>query len=213
MDEEKRWVDYLRGSIVETVIGKDILLQARVKSPTLFRQAFYLVMSHPARVVSYNKLLGQLQDKGNINVVKYYIELLEGAFLVKAIHKYSKTTLRKLSSSPKLVPLAPALSCFAHQGELGSEYLGHVFEATVGSTLLRNDFELFYWAEGQAEIDFVLEYGRTLIGIEVKSGRQRHSQSIDRFLAAHPKAKIVYITKENFLEFTKNPAAFFDKFL
>ncbi|MGZ3796555.1 MAG: ATP-binding protein, partial [Pseudobdellovibrionaceae bacterium] len=83
MKNKKRWVDYMTHSIVETVIGKDILMQVHVKSPALFRQAFYLLSSFPGQVISYNKLLGQLQDKGNTDLIKSYIELYESAFLMK----------------------------------------------------------------------------------------------------------------------------------
>jgi hypothetical protein len=31
--------------------------------------------------------------------------------------------------------------------------------------------ELFYWREGNREVDFVLRAGRTVVAIEVKSGR------------------------------------------
>ena len=99
LKQKQRWVEFIRGSIIESVLGKDILLQAKVKSPALFRQAFYLLTSYPAQVVSYNKLLGQLQDKGNIDQIKYYIELLESAFLIKTIPKYSGGELRKKISS------------------------------------------------------------------------------------------------------------------
>jgi uncharacterized protein len=53
----ERWKNYLTESIIETVIGKDILTQTQVKSPALFKQAFHLVSSYPAQEISYNKLL------------------------------------------------------------------------------------------------------------------------------------------------------------
>ena len=44
---------------------------------------------YPAQEISYTKLLGQLQDKGNTDLVKYYIELYSGAFLIHPLEKYS----------------------------------------------------------------------------------------------------------------------------
>ena len=71
----EKWTNYIRDSIVETVIGKDILQIARVAKPALFRQTFKILMSYPAQDISYTKLLGQLQDKGNTDLIKHYIEL------------------------------------------------------------------------------------------------------------------------------------------
>lgn len=67
-----RWRSYVKESIVESVIGKDILSNRKVSNPSLFRQAFEILCSYPAQEISYTKLLGQLQDKGNTDLIKYY---------------------------------------------------------------------------------------------------------------------------------------------
>src|ERR1039457_2810262 len=67
-DEYDRWYAYLKDSIVEAVIGKDILLNRKVGNPALFRQAFEILCRYPAQEISYTKLLGQLQDKGNTDL-------------------------------------------------------------------------------------------------------------------------------------------------
>ena len=56
---------------------------SRVKNPELFRQAFELLISYPAQEISYSKLLGQLQDRGNVELTKHYISLYKGAYLIK----------------------------------------------------------------------------------------------------------------------------------
>ena len=71
------------------MIGKDILQNRRVANPALFRQAFEILCHYPAQEISFTKLLGQLQDRGNTDLVKYYIEWYGGAFLLYALQKYS----------------------------------------------------------------------------------------------------------------------------
>jgi uncharacterized protein len=66
-------------------------------------------MNYPAQEISFQKLLGQLHDKGNAATIKHYLNILEGAFLIKALQKYSTSTIQSKSSSPKILPLAPAL--------------------------------------------------------------------------------------------------------
>lgn len=211
--DKNRWREYLTSSIIETIIGKDILTQATVKNPSLFRQAFYLISSMPAQVVSYNKLLGQLQDRGNIDLVKYYIELYESAFLLKSIYKYGHNEFKKKTSSPKLILMAPALSTFHRLENLRDEDHGRIFESLVGAELIRNKMNPSYWCEGDYEVDYILNYKKELFAIEVKSKRQRKASSLELFMKKFPKAKPVFITKENFSLFSQNVPEFFDSLI
>ncbi len=206
-----RWQTYLTESIIETVIGKDILNQAHVKSPALFKQAFHLVMSYPAQEISYNKLLGQIQDKGNIDLVKYYLELLEGAFLIKKIFKFSERPLTRKSSSPKIIPLAPALCTYHHLGQINSEYRGRIFESMVGADMIRSGINLSYWRNGTAEVDYVLTFENQLVAVEVKSGRKKSPKGLLEFSKQFPKALPIIISLDNFERFTKDPRAFLKK--
>lgn len=211
LKNKTRWQDYMTSSIVETVITKDILTQAKVNSPGLFRQCFYVVTSLPSQVVSYNKILGQLQDKGNIDLVKYYLDLYEKAFLIKLVHKYSKNELRKKQSSPKIIPLATALSSFHCLSQISDEFKGRLFEAQVGAVLAREDLRFYYWADGDYEVDFVVELGSKIYALEVKSSRKKRARSLEVFLKKYPQAQIVFLTKENFLKFEKDPVDFLRK--
>jgi uncharacterized protein len=204
----KDWVDYVRNSIISTVIEKDILQFRSVKSPALFKQAFDILTSYPAQEISFTKLLGQLQERGNVEIIKHYIELYEGAFLIKALEKYSgKPHLRK-SSSPKILPLAPCLSYIQLLSPYKPEEEGHIFELLVGAQLVRTMENLYYWREGKHEVDFVLQRGRNLWAIEVKSGRKKNSNGLEQFKARFPNAKLVVITKDNYLRFEKDPLKF-----
>jgi len=206
--QTKRWEDYLRSSIVETVIAKDILTQAKVKSPALFRQCFYVLANYPAQVISYNKILGQLQDKGNIDLTKYYIELFEGAFLIKSIHKYTNNEIGKRLSSPKIIALSPSLNTFHRLDNLPKDYLGRVFESVVGAQLIKHFNRVSYWSEGDYEVDYILEHKGQLIAIEVKSGRDKRSVSLEKFSKKYSQAKIIFITKDNYKLFESDPIHF-----
>ncbi len=204
-DDPIQWRSYIRHSILDTVIEKDILIHHKVKSAALFRQAFDLLISYPAQEISFTKLLGQLQNKGNTDLIKGYIQLFEGAFLLKALNKFSLNQLRKRNSSPKILPLCPAFSYVAEMEEYNSEMKGHVFESLVGSILLRTGLDLYYWREGQYEVDFVLNYGKKIWAIEVKSGRKRKMQGLNQFIKKFPNAIPVIITLENYHELEAQP--------
>jgi predicted AAA+ superfamily ATPase len=197
------WLNYMKESIVNTVIGRDILSLSRVKSPALFRQSFDLACAYGGQELSYNKMLGQLQDKGNVELVKGYLELFEGAFLLKQLFKFTNKKVLTRASSPKILPLCPALYSLTLDADLNLEQRGRAFEIAVGCELVRRPGNLFYWREGNAEVDYVYQYGKKLVAIEVKSGRRKNQNSLSLFTKKFPSAKAILVTPENFLDVLK----------
>lgn len=206
-DDYDRWYAYLKDSIVEAVIGKDILLNRKVGNPALFRQAFEILCRYPAQEISYTKLLGQLQEKGNTDLVKYYLELYAGAFLIQPLEKYSAKAWLTRSSSPKILPACPALYTMT-DGPLildDPEKFGRAFELAVGCRLQQLPGELYYWREKNAEVDFVYRYHGRIFAIEVKSGRKKTAKGLDVFMKNFPEANPILVTPENFQLFSRDP--------
>ena len=207
-----RWYAYMKDAIVEAVIGKDILQARKVANPALFRQAFQILCAYPAQEISYTKLLGQLQDKGNTDLVKYYIELYGGAFLLHALQKYSPKAWLARSSSPKMLPACPALYSMAAGVDVAqsAEQRGRAFELAVGAELVQQPGQVFYWRERNDEVDFVYQYRDRLYAIEVKSGRKKSARGLDTFAARAPKALRAIVTPEHFARFSADPRTFLD---
>ncbi len=198
--DEARWQAFVKDSIIEPVLGRDISGLARINKPALFRQTFKLVMQYPAQVISYQKLLGQLQDKGNATTIKHYLELIEGAFLIKRLEKFSGSKLSSINSSPKIIPLAPALSnAFVDNLNKLSDpiWMGHIFESYIGSRLLELPGTLYYWSEGNYEVDFVRVVDDQIIAYEVKSGLKYKTKSLEVFKKKFPQASIEIIEKNH----------------
>jgi len=202
------WVDYVKTSIIATSIEKDILQFHTVKNPALFKQAFEILISYPAQEISYTKLLGQLQDKGNVEVIKYFISLYEGAFLIKALEKFSNKTYKIKASSPKILPLAPCMPYLQLRNNYTPAEEGRVFELIVGAQLVRTGEDLYYWRQGNHEVDYVLKAGRNIWAIEVKSGRKKSGKGLEQFKKNFPSARLSLITRENYLEFEEDPLQF-----
>jgi predicted AAA+ superfamily ATPase len=178
--EPARWRRYILDALVETTIARDVLLLTRVDKPALLRRLFELGCRYSGQILSYTKMLGQLHDAGNTTTLAHYLELLGGAGLLAGLAKYSGRAVRQRGSSPKLQVLNTALMS-AQSGlsldEAGAdrEFWGRLVESAVGAHLANaaaaGECELFYWRESNQEVDFVVRVGRTLIAIEVKSGR------------------------------------------
>jgi uncharacterized protein len=180
MDDPPRWRRYLLDSLVETTISRDVLLLTRVDKPALLRRLFELGCRYSGQILSYTKMLGQLHDAGNTTTLAHYLELLTGAGMLTGLPKFSGATVRSRGSSPKLQVFNTAL--LAAQSGLtpaeaaaDHEFWGRLTESAVGAHLAnaaaRGICELFYWREGNREVDFVLRAGRVVVAIEVKSGR------------------------------------------
>ena len=194
-----RWRDFINHSIIEPVLLRDLLSLAVVNKPALFRQAFQLCLAYPAMEISLQKLLGQLQESGNVTTIKHYLELFEGAFLVKVLQKYSGSEIKKRGSSPKIVPLNTALVNARRDSfplDQDTEWKGRLFECAVGAELCRRFDEVMYWREGGAEVDFVVKTQRGIVAIEVKSGRVKRMGGLERFCQRYKDAEPIVMDLE-----------------
>lgn len=204
--DENRWRQYIRDSLIETALSKDILLLTRVEKPVLLRQLFVLACEYGGQVLSYQKILGQLQDVGNTVTIAHYQRLLEAAFLIRGLLKWSGSQVRVRGSSPKWLPLNTALLT-SLANRTYKEWRGNpadwgrLVEVAVGAHLVNSavleGIDVYYWREGNNEVDFVLRRGNAITAIEVKSGlRHGGSRGLSVFKALYPAAKTLVIGPE-----------------
>ena len=194
--DEERWKSYILNSLIETTISRDILLMTRVDKPALLRRLFYFGCAYSGQIFSYQKMLGQLQDVGNVTTLVHYLELLAGSGMLMGVSKYSSKEIRQKASSPKLQVLNTALMSAQHQAFLNEakkdrSYWGRLVESAVGAYLINQCYgkrdDVYYWKERNAEVDFVLSHNKKLIAIEVKSGIKKTTlPGIAQFAKKYP---------------------------
>ena len=182
--DPSRWKRYIVDALIETTISRDVLLLTRVDKPALLRRLFELGCRYSGQILSYTKMLGQLQDAGNTTTLAHYLDLLEGAGMVTGLPKYSGARVRQRGSSPKLQVMNNALMTATSDLTLDEarkerDYWGRLVESAAGAHLVNGargtGIQVFYWRERSREIDFVLRLGRSIVAIEVKSGRARET--------------------------------------
>ena len=221
IDDETRWKQYVRDSLIETTLSKDILMMTRVDKPALMKRLFELGCEYSGQILSYNKMLGQLHDAGNTTTLSHYLHLLDTAGLLAGLDKFSPNKIRQRASSPKFQVHNTALISAQHSEpfeELRTRPAewGRWVESAVGAHLLNSvlnsDFGLKYWRHSNDEVDFVLQNGEQVIGIEVKSGRGKPTRGMEAFSKKFSPKKVLLVGDDGlpwqeFLEL--NPAELF----
>ncbi len=216
---EPRWRDYVRDGLVEPSIAKDVLMMARVDKPALLRQLFNLGCNYSGQLLSYTKMLGQLQDAGNTVTLAHYLDLLGNAGLIQGLQKYAGQQMRRRASVPKLNVLNTALMSARSgyskmEAKADRSFWGRLVESAVGAHLYNTghpECSLYYWREGSHEVDYVIEYGMRRAAIEVKSGEAKaHVSGLDRFEDAFGKCKKILVGEGGIplAEFLSHPAEY-----
>ncbi|MBI2995693.1 MAG: ATP-binding protein [Candidatus Melainabacteria bacterium] len=229
--EEERWARYIRDSLIETVLSKDILLLSPITKPVLLRQAFGLAVSYPAQILSYQKMLGTLQDAGNTTTIASYLQLLSKAFLLALLERWSGSKIRQKGSTPKLVVLDNGIiSSMSGQNFKptfnNKSSWGRLLENAIGAQLyfLATNLggELFYWKERDYEVDYILKIGNKIWAIEVKSRSIEQSQAgLSIFKKRYGNASLITISSSktqklepvyniNIDDFFRNPKSIFN---
>ncbi|AKC83505.1 ATPase AAA [Verrucomicrobia bacterium IMCC26134] len=219
ISDPERWQRYVVDSLIETSISRDILLMTRVDKPALLRRLFQLACDYSGQILSYQKMTGQLTDAGNTVTLAHYLQLLQGAGMVAGLSKFAGGKIRQRGSSPKLQVLNTALMSTSsglgfEETRRESDRWGRLVESAVGahlmSSTLGTPIEVTYWRERNAEVDFVLQRGKTLIAIEVKSaGRRGSLEGMEAFRREFAPLRTLLVGADGISleEFLSTPAA------
>lgn len=202
IDDEERWKNYIKDSLIETSISKDILMLTRVNKPALLKRLFELGSLYSGQVLSYTKIIGQLQDAGNTTTLANYLKLLSDCGLLGGLDKYAGDIIRKRGSSPKFQVYNNALITSQandayEKAIINPELWGRLVESSVGTHLINNSiperYNLYYWREGNHEVDFILEKGDKVIGLEVKSGMKAENTGMGVFAEKFHPEKVLLV--------------------
>ena len=218
--DEKRWRKYIKDSLVAPAIEKDVLMTSNIYKPALMKQLFELGCGYSAEILSLTKLMGQLQDAGNVTTLASYLEILNQCALLTGLQKYANDGARKRGSIPKYQVYNNALLT-AYKGRsfltdrTDTTLWGRWVESAIGAHLLgmaeEADYQVYYWREParnrddkDKEVDFIIVNDGEVTAIEVKSGRRGMNSGLPVFVETfHPEKSFVVgsggVSLEDFL--------------
>ena len=201
LEDEKRWRKYMKDSIIEPAITKDVLTTKRVLKPALLRQLFQLGCAYSGELLSFNKIIGQLQEAGNTSTLANYLQLLDESKLLCGLQQFAADDARKYKSVPKYQVYNSGLLSANNPLTFRDVYLspaewGKWVESAIGAYLVnhadRLEYKVYYWRHDSDEVDFILQRSRQLVAIEVKSGRRKMNQGLTHFREQfHPTTELV----------------------
>ena len=190
ISNEIRWRRYIKDSIIAPAIAKDILMTKVIYKPELMKQLFELGCTYSSEEISLTKILGQLQDAGNVTTLANYLTTLAESQLLCGLQKYAYDNARKYNSVPKIMTYNTALLSALSGVTFEKAYTtpkvwGRWAESAVGAHILNAadeyDYKVYYWRDKNDEVDFIIEHYGQCAAIEVKSGRRTMNEGLSVF--------------------------------
>lgn len=191
--DETRWKRYIKDNIITPAVEQDIKLTANIYKPVLMKRLFQLSSAYSSQELSLNKMLGQLQDAGNVTTLANYLGILEQCQLVSGLQKYANDEARKYNSSPKYQVFNNALMTANNRGKFetirsDADKWGRWVESAIGAHLLsaaeEEDYKVFYWRDRDDEVDYIVATDEGCVAFEVKSGRRKMNSGMKVFTQA-----------------------------
>jgi len=188
---------------IATYLERDLRQLSQIESLPEFRRVMEAVALRSGQLVNQTEVA---RDIGiSQSTVYRYLNILETTCLLRRIPAYAKSRTKRLIKSAKVYFIDPGLTSFLcgyfEESSLKSaKESGSIFESmmllhlTVLCELLTPKARIYYWRTvGGKEVDFVLEYGKRLIAVEVKlstSPNYRDTEGIKSFLQEYPETSI-----------------------
>jgi len=187
----------------QTYLERDLRDIAMVENILGFRDLLKLTALRTGQLLNIAGLArdAQLEPK----TAARYLGWMEATYIVRRIHPFLRNKASRIKKSPKVYISDSGLACHLTEcDDLSADTLrGPLYETYVLQNLIsiveKNipPGRIYYWQTQQGrEVDFVIEIGKDIIALEVKSGEtwsKRDLAGLSSFLAATPRCKAAII--------------------
>lgn len=163
----------------QTYIERDVRQLINLKNVALFEKLLKLIAGRVGQIIDYNSLAN---DVGVDNkTVKNWISILEASFVLYKLPPYFENFGKRVIKSPKYYFTDVGLLCFIlgirNPDQVKRDPLvGSIFENLVVIECLKSRYnrgeiaDLYFFRDSKGnEVDIIVQNGRELIPIEIKS--------------------------------------------
>ena len=161
-----QWRDYILQSLVEANIERDLLAMTRVDKPALLKRLFALGARCSGQILSYNKMLGQLQDAGTPPrwcATSIYFRMPVCSRDCRDLRSRGPESIESKLNVLNTALMTAGSGYVLQEARSDRTFWGRIVESAVGAHLLNtatSDIRVCYWREEQHEVDFVLQRGQ-----------------------------------------------------
>jgi predicted AAA+ superfamily ATPase len=166
---------------IQTYVERDVRLLKNITDLDLFQKFVRLCAGRIGQLLNLSALGA---DAGiNHNTARAWISLLEASYIVFLLRPHHQNFRKRLVKSPKLYFFDTGLASYLLGIRSASDIVNHhmrgpLFESMIITELLKYRYHRglepdgFFWRDKIGhEIDYVIDEGGQLTGIEIKSGR------------------------------------------
>lgn len=213
--DTQKWSDYLGQSIINPIIDVDIFQQGNFKRIESLRRAFKIFSQESFQEINYKHLLKEIQQTGNIDIIKKYLEGYFDSFLFSPLSHIDDNGNEDSRINPILIANCPAIYTFGRNSfdNVSSDEVR--FKHSVAHELKRVSHKsLGVWQkDDDVKMDFfVRTKDNNEFGVFLNTNRKSGSstKTFEKFRRTFKKARIVSLDPENLKDFSKGPRAFLE---
>lgn len=152
-------LQYLR-ELYDRIIGRDVIFRYNIKYARDLKEIALYAISNFASKISYHKIKNIFEMK-SVHTVKNYLNYLEEAYLLFQLNAFSYKLKEQLKLPKKLYCIDTGI-INAIIPKSTTDY-GKLLENAVFIELKRRNCEIYFYSQGNYEIDFLIREGQRVI--------------------------------------------------
>ncbi len=190
--DERLSKEYIRSSLIDQVIYKDIPSNYDIEDPSVIEELLRIIAERPGMLLKFESLASDLSMTRQ--TISKYVFYLENSFLLNLIYNYTGSFITSAKKLKKVYLSHPSIVTTLKDSR---ENLGRLVENQIINEL---EAEFFHRRQ-QKEVDAVIRKEDTIIPVEIKYKKQidrNDEKDLRYFMEKERLEKGLMITRDTF---------------